>query len=126
VHVWKYIVKGIAMGTQNAGAGHHGDASVGIGPGNDGSDESQRETGGSGGSQLTRGLDDTHSGARSAPVDAAGDAPEEPPEGEGSASTAATRGAQDTHSRQAGGTATGLGAPETGANQAPGDLAPKK
>lgn len=117
------------MGTQNAGGGN---ASVGVGAGNDrqdGSpddDGSQRASGGSGGSQLTRGLDDTRSGAPSGAVGAAGDAAEEAPEGEGSAVTAATRGAQDTHSRQAGSTPTGLGAPETGANQAPGDLAPKK
>lgn len=117
------------MGTQNAG---NGNASVGVGPGNDrqgssaDADGSQRASGGSGGGQLTRGLDDMGSGAPSGGVGAAGGAPEEMPEGDGSAVTAATRGAQDTHSQQAGSTPTGLGAPETGANQAPGDLAPKK
>jgi hypothetical protein len=48
--------------------------------------------------------------------------PEPEPEGAGSAATASTRGPQDTRSRQAGGTATGLGAPETGANQSPSDF----
>jgi hypothetical protein len=32
------------------------------------------------------------------------------------------RGPQDTRSHQAGGTETGLGTPETGANQTPADL----
>ncbi|MDQ2990977.1 MAG: hypothetical protein M3R60_17955 [Pseudomonadota bacterium] len=115
------------MSTQNsAGSSHSGGNSVGVGSTNDRDAGSQQASGGSGASQLTRGLDDTHSGAPSVPVGAAGNAPEEAPEGEGSASTAATRGAQDTHSRQAGSTPTGLGAPETGANQSPGDLAPKK
>lgn len=117
------------MGTQNAGGGS---ASVGVGPGNDRQDESpdddgsQRATGGSGGGQLERGLDDTGSGAPSGAVGAKDEGPEPAPEGEGSALTAATRGAQDTHSQQAGSTPTGLGAPETGANQAPGDFPPKK
>lgn len=110
------------MGTQNAGAGHPGDASVGIGPENDGSDESQRETGGSGGDQMTRSLEDTHS-----------DAPvlseerkecEAAPEADGTAATATTRGAVDTHSHQGSAGKTGLGVPETGGNQQPGDMAP--
>ena len=114
------------MGTQNAGGGN---ASVGVGPGNDRQggapqdDGSQRASGGSGAGQLTRGLDDTGSGAASPPVGAAARAPESAPEGDGSALTAATRGAQDTHSRQAGAGVTGLGAAETGANQRAVDLA---
>jgi hypothetical protein len=77
--------------------------------------ETYRETGGSGGDGLT------HNDATDGP------APEEPPEagipphphwtGESGA-----RGFQDTRSEQAGGTETGLGVPETGANQRPGDL----
>jgi hypothetical protein len=114
------------MVTQNAGGG---DASVGVGPGNDrqggaaAEDGSQRDSGGSGGKQMTRGLDDTGSGAPSGTIGAKDGAPDAAPEGEGSALTAATRGAQDTHSRQAGTTPTGLGAPETGANQSAADLA---
>jgi hypothetical protein len=39
-----------------------------------------------------------------------------------SAMRSGARGFQDTRSYQAGGTGTGLGTPETGANQVPGDL----
>ncbi|MDB5932704.1 MAG: hypothetical protein JWQ01_48 [Massilia sp.] len=117
------------MGTQNAGAGSHpGDASVGVGRGNDrdglGGDQdgSQRDSGGSGGPQMTRSLEDTHSDAPSAPHDMA------PSEGEaeaaGTAATATTRGPVDTHSHQGGPGKTGLGVPETGGNQGPGDMAP--
>jgi hypothetical protein len=115
------------MGTQNsAGSSHSGEASVGVGPANDSHPGSQQASGGSGGSQLTRSLEDTRSAAPSAAADAAGDAQEAAPEGAGSAVTASTRGPQDTHSHQAGATATGLGAPETGANQRAADLAPPK
>jgi hypothetical protein len=118
----KYIVKGIAMGTQNAGSGHPGDASVGVGPENDGRDASQRETGGSGGEQMTRSLDDTHSDAPSPHVDRK--ECEDLPEAAGTAATATTRGPVDTHSHQGSAGETGLGVPETGGNQAPGDMAP--
>lgn len=111
------------MGTQNAG---EGSTSVGAGPGNDSMGGSQKASGGSGGEQLTRSLHDTHSDAPSTPVDLIDDATPVAPEGAGSASTAATRGAQDTHSAQAGSTPTGLGAPETGANQQVSDLPPPK
>ena len=116
------------MGAQNAG----GSQSVGPGPGDDrrgglpGPDGSQKETGGSGGEQLTRSLEDTGSAAPSPRVERNGESKQEAPEGAGSAVTASTRGPQDTHSQQAGATPTGLGAPETGANQVPSDLAPKK
>jgi hypothetical protein len=110
------------MSTQNAGAGSG--QSVGVGPENDSRDHSQRASGGSGGDQLTRSLDDTGSGAPSTSVDTEDAETQDQPEGAGSATTAATRGPQDTHSHQAGSTATGLGVPETGANQQPGDLAP--
>jgi hypothetical protein len=79
------------------------------------SSETQRETGGSGGDGLTR--NDATEGPE----------PVEPPEaaipphphwtGE-----SGKRGFQDTRSEQAGGTETGLGVPETGANQKPEDL----
>lgn len=117
------------MGTGNAGS-----ASVGVGPGNDrqggaqDQDGSQRASGGSGGSQLTRSLEDTGSAgpAKVTGLKEEGDREQSEPAAAGSAMTASTRGPQDTHSHQAGSTATGLGAPETGANQKPADLAPKK
>jgi hypothetical protein len=116
------------MGTGNA----CGTQSVGPGPGDEGrgglpgADGSQKETGGSGGEQLTRSLEDTGSAKPMLPVDAGMSAEAPEPEGAGSAATASTRGYQDTHGRQAGSTGTGLGAPETGGNQSPSDLAPKK
>ncbi len=117
------------MGTQSGGSSSHsGDASVGVGPENDSrpNEGSQRASGGSGGQQMTRSLEDTGSAAPSPRVERNGESKQEAPEGAGSAVTASTRGPQDTHSQQAGTTPTGLGAPETGANQVPSDLAPKK
>jgi hypothetical protein len=119
------------MGTQNAGTGNSqgGSTSVGVGPLNDHRDNegSQLATGGSGGPQLTRNLDDTGSGAPSASPGEPTAGPDDVGEqlGEGTDMTATNRGVQDTRSRQAGATKTGLGAPETGANQGPDDLAPK-
>jgi hypothetical protein len=82
--------------------------------------ETMLETGGGGGPGLTR-----HEGEEGEPA-------AQPESGEGSpacdpapvdsAMTHIVRGAQDTRSHQAGGTETGLGAPETGANQTPADL----
>jgi hypothetical protein len=115
------------MGTQNAG-GHPGDASVGVGPENDRGgvsqeqDGSQRESGGSGGEQMTRSLEDTHSDAPSLTDDRK--ECEDVPEAAGTAATATTRGPVDTHSHQGSAGKTGLGVPETGGNQAPGDMAP--
>ena len=111
------------MSTQNAG---EGSTSVGAGPGNDSMSGSQKGSGGSGGEQLTRSLEDTGSDAPSTKVDLIDEATPVAPEGAGSAATAATRGPQDTHSQQAGSTPTGLGAPETGANQQVSDLPPPK
>jgi hypothetical protein len=110
------------MATQSAGGSHPGDASVGIGPENDGSDQSQRETGGSGGEQMTRSLDDTDSDAPSPHAER--EQGDDAPEAAGSAATATTRGAVDTHSHQGSAGKTGLGVPETGGNQQPGDMAP--
>lgn len=121
------------MSTQNGGAGNSqgGSTSVGVGPGNDrqgaapGSEGSQRETGGSGGEGMTRNLEETGSDAS---VDTAGEptvGPDGEPLAEGADMTAINRGAQDTRSRQAQPGKTGLGAPETGANQGPDDLAPR-
>jgi hypothetical protein len=118
------IVKGSAMGTQNTG--DTGSQSVGVGQGNDSHAPSQRDSGGSGGAQLTRNLEDLNVEAPSTPVDQIAEAPAVAPEGAGSAATAATRGYQDTHSSQAGSTGTGLGAPETGGNQQASDLPPPR
>jgi hypothetical protein len=111
------------MGTENAG---EGSASVGVGAVNDSREQSQRASGGSGGNQLTRNLEDTNSGAPSTSAETIDEATPVAPEGAGSAATAATRGPQDTHSQQAGSTGHGLGAPETGANQQVSDLPPPK
>lgn len=99
---------------------------MGVGATNDSEGASQQASGGSGGSQLTRSLEDTGSAAPLEPVDAENDDPLDEPEGAGSAVTAATRGPQDTHSQQGGFVATGPDGPQGGANQKPGDLAPKK
>ena len=116
------------MGTQNAGQGSSGSGSqsVGVGPGNDNQKHSQQDSGGSGGAQLTRNLDDVGSAAPSTSVDLIDEAMPIAPEGAGSAATATTRGAQDTRAHQAGSTGTGLGAPETGANQQTSDLPPPR
>jgi len=116
------------MGTHNAGQGSSGSGSqsVGVGPGNDRREHSQQDSGGSGGAQLTHNLDDVGSAVPSIPVDLIDEAMPVAPEGAGSAVTAATRGAQDTHASQAGSTGTGLGAPETGANQQTSDLPPPR
>ncbi|MDB5951117.1 MAG: hypothetical protein JWR65_2972 [Massilia sp.] len=117
-------IKGIAMSTPHTG--DTGSQSVGVGPGNDSHAPSQRDSGGSGGAQLTRNLEDLNVEAPSTPVDQGDEAPAPAPEGAGSAATAATRGFQDTHSSQAGSTGTGLGTPETGGNQQASDLAPPR
>jgi hypothetical protein len=87
------------------------------------SHETQQETGGSGGAQLTQSTGEIDA----APAGQAGVAPAAPaasPEAEGSALQTGARGAQDTRAQQAGGTGTGLGTPETGANQSEDDLPP--
>jgi hypothetical protein len=85
--------------------------------------ETLQETGGSGGPQLTHSTGEIDA----APGQQAANPPPEPepsPEADGSAVQSHARGALDTRSRQAGGTGTGLGMPETGANQSPEDLPP--
>ena len=109
------------MSTHNAGEG--GSQSVGVGPGNDGQGYSQQGSGGNGGAQLTGNLDDFGNAAPSTPAPLIDEAA---PEGAGSAATATNRGAQDTRAHQAGSTGTGLGAPETGANQQASDLPPPR
>jgi hypothetical protein len=116
------------MSTQNTavGSGQASNQSIGAGPGNDSQEPSQRDSGGSGGAQLTRNLDDVNSEAASTPADLVDEGTAVAPEGAGSAATAATRGFQDTRSTQAGSAGTGLGAPETGANLQVSDLPPPK
>ncbi len=107
------------------------------------SHETQQETGGSGGEQLTASqgngeepaVDGQQAGAAAqpggvstvapaaTPAAASGVAPKAAEPGETSMYSGA-RGALDTRSAQAGGTGTGIGSPESGANQSPEDLAP--
>ena len=98
------------------------------------SHETQQETGGSGGEQLTasqgNGEEATAADARDAavqpdgtPAAAPGAAPN-PAEPDETSMHSGARGAFDTRSGQAGGTGTGIGSPESGANQSPEDLAP--
>jgi hypothetical protein len=93
--------------------------------------ETMAETGGSGGDAMTK-----PSNAEAAPLTRGSGQPAdighrdgvakgaEGAEAEGSDATAITRGFQDTRSAQASPGNTGLGAPETGANQSEDDLAP--
>ena len=87
--------------------------------------ETQQETGGSGGDQLTQSTGEIErppgSGPRPTP-----DAPQTVPDADGSAMQSGARGAQDTRGNQAGGTGTGLGSRETGANQSEEDLPPPR
>lgn len=85
--------------------------------------ETQQETGGSGGAQLTQSTGEID-GAPAGQAGIALAAPAPRPEGDGSALQTGARGAQDTRAQQAGGTGTGLGTPETGANQSEDDLPP--
>jgi hypothetical protein len=74
---------------------------------------------------LTRSLEDTGSDASSGPTGEPAVGSDGEPLAEGTDMTAINRGPQDTRSRQAEAVETGLGAPETGANQGPDDLAPR-
>lgn len=98
-------VGGLTSGEEGASPGH----------------ETMQETGGSGGEGLTR-----HEGEQGEPAPDAGAQDDGAqgcvPQPVDSAMTHITRGPQDTRSHQAGGTETGLGTPETGANQTPADL----
>lgn len=76
----------------------------------------QSETGGSGGAGLTRNEGNERNGGPGSVA-----APAKPLH---PATLSGARGAADTTSEQAGGSETGLGAPETSANQSPADLAP--
>ncbi|MFC5462925.1 hypothetical protein [Massilia niabensis] len=83
------------------------------------SHETQAETGGSGGAQLTHShgeIQDDGTGKPASPASQAG-APE-------SALQTGARGALDTRPEQGGGTGTGIGSRESGANQSQDDLPP--
>lgn len=91
--------------------------------------ETQAETGGSGGTQLTHSHGEIAKVPEQAP-DQKRNAPTQPQAGaEGdpadSALQTGARGALDTRAAQGGGTGTGLGSRESGANQAPEDLPPR-
>jgi hypothetical protein len=85
--------------------------------------ESQRETGGSGGSALT-GNQVEEGGQRGGDTSVAADADicDLPAEALSDGGAVVTRGPEDTRDEQAGWTRTGLGAPDTGANQSAEDL----
>jgi len=91
--------------------------------------ETQQETGGSGGAQLTHstGEIDATPGQPAAGTPAVAEPmPAPKPDADGSAVQSGALGAQDTRGQQAGGTGTGLGSPETGANQSEADLPPAR
>jgi len=103
------------------------------------SHETQAETGGSGGEQLTgnqeQGQDQEQARgpASAAPAGKAAKPGEDPapprsagavPDASESSMQSGARGAFDTRSAQGGGTGTGLGSPESGANQSERDLPP--
>lgn len=116
----------------HAAAGHHtqDEASTTLGVGGPTSGqagatpthESQAETGGSGGAQLTHSQGEIHAAPDGKPEPAPA-APEA--QAADSAMQSGARGAQDTRPAQGGGTGTGLGSPESGANQSPQDLPPR-
>lgn len=89
--------------------------------------ETQAETGGSGGAQLTHSHGEID-GARETPTEdlaaaaSSAQAGSEADEPSGTALQSGARGAQDTRPEQGGGTGFGLGTPETGANQSADDL----
>jgi hypothetical protein len=129
-------------GSRGSGNAHHGDGSATIGVGGPTSGEAgatpthetQAETGGSGGAGLTRNeaggsrqrSDQQAQGRQGAGdnTDGMGGAPssEQDRSAGDSAMNAHMRGFQDTRSEQAGGSETGLGSPETGANQDIADI----
>ena len=122
-----------SSGTSSSEQGADPSTTIGVGGVTSGqsgatpSHETQRETGGSGGEQLTASQDGGAAGdtnvqpaAGSAPAGPAGSATEP----EDSSMQSGARGAFDTRSGQGGGTGTGLGSPESGANQSEADLPP--
>jgi hypothetical protein len=140
------LAKGDAMSTQQPGstsnssqqsggghAQHDETASVGHATsgaaGSTRGHETQRETGGSGGAGLTANQVGGKPGAASQSSGAPSGTPTGAPSRQGEAPQdgpvvrdSGARGAQDTRSRQAGGSETGLGSPDSGANQTSADL----
>jgi len=127
--------------TTNQQDGQDASTTIGVGGATSGqagatpSHETQQETGGSGGEQLTASQGEAvagesapgNSAARNAgavSAEGAPAAPRHPAEPEDSSMHSGARGAFDTRSNQAGGTGSGIGSPESGANQSPDDLAP--
>jgi hypothetical protein len=127
----------------NGGQAAQGDtATIGVGNPSSGeagatpAHETMAETGGSGGGGMTRNDAEDDSVDAALPkvareaVRNAMDEEKKPPGGaradqaalEGVVTDSGARGFQDTRSAQAGGSGTGLGTPETGANQTPEDL----
>jgi hypothetical protein len=98
-----------------ASVGHRTSGEAGATPAH----ETMSETGGSGGSGLTR---NQPGRSQASGKDTAQSRQGGKPEEGDSAMMSGARGFQDTRSRQAGGSETGLGTPETGANQTPADL----
>jgi hypothetical protein len=98
-----------------ASVGHRTSGEAGATP----AQETMAETGGSGGSGLTR---NQPGRSQASGKDAARSRQGGKPAESDSVIDSGARGAQDTRSRQAGGTGTGLGSTETGANQTPADL----
>lgn len=127
-------------GQNDAADGAADSAAIGVGGVTSGqqgatpSHETQQETGGSGGEQLTASQDNGEEATAADAQDAAAQPDETPAAAPGVAPNPAepdetsmhsgARGAFDTRSGQAGGTGTGIGSPESGANQSPEDLAP--
>jgi hypothetical protein len=105
-----------------------GSATVGIGgatSGQAGATPTQQETGGSGGAQLTHSTGEIDKAPGTA-ADEGADPVDASAEADTSAMMSHARGALDTTAQQAGGTGTGLGARETGANQSEKDLPPPR
>jgi hypothetical protein len=110
--------------SQQAGNAQHGDAAASVGGATSGEagatpqHETLAETGGSGGAGLTG----NQAGKAEGRPAQAGAAPSRQGEDDPVVADSGARGAQDTRSRQAGGSTTGLGVPESGANQTPADM----
>ncbi|MDB5792660.1 MAG: hypothetical protein JWQ80_2684 [Massilia sp.] len=84
--------------------------------------ETQAETGGSGGAQLTHSHGDSHDAGADKP---GADHPAAPAGDTHSGVQSGARGALDTRPEQGGGTGTGIGSRESGANQSQDDLPPR-
>jgi hypothetical protein len=109
---------------QSAGSGDSGHATIGVGhrtsgeAGSTPTHETMAETGGSGGDGLTGSQSGVASRQTAPPANRQG----EQAQSEDDPTDSGKRGFQDTRSKQAGGSKTGLGTPETGANQTPVDM----